>query len=85
MMWPWFNSGYAGFGGMWFMPIIMIAVLGLIIWGIVAFIRGTSRAGWGCCGSSELPSDSALEILKRRYARGEINKEEFEDRKKNLQ
>jgi len=29
-------------------------------------------------------SDSALEILRQRYARGEINKEEFEGKKKDL-
>ena len=28
--------------------------------------------------------DSALEILRQRYARGEINKEEFEGKKKDL-
>ena len=29
-------------------------------------------------------SDTALQILRERYARGEINKEEFETRKKDL-
>lgn len=81
MMWPWFNAGYGGFWGMWFMPIIMIVVWGLIIWGIVTL----ARRGWGgCCGHSHVRSDSALEILKRRYASGEISKEEFEDKKKQV-
>ncbi len=81
MMWSWFNGGPVGFWGMWFMPIMMIVVWGLIIWGIVTL----SRRGWGVgCGHSHERSDSALEILKKRYANGEINREEFEDKKKQI-
>ncbi len=71
-----------GFGWGWLMPIFFILFWGLVIWGIVALVRGLS----GSRGSdSTLPTaDSALEVLKKRYARGEINKEEYEEKKKDL-
>jgi len=70
-----------GFGWGWFMPIAMILFWGLVIWGIVVLIRGVAMPG-NSGSSREL--DSALEVLKRRYARGEISKEEFEEKKKDL-
>jgi len=69
-----------GFSWWWFMPIFMILFWGLVIWGIVALVRGPS----GSRGSDSSTADSALEVLKRRYARGEINKEEYEEKKKDL-
>ena len=69
-----------GFGWGWLMPIFMILFWGLVIWGIVALVRGLS----GSRGSDSSTTDSALELLKRRYARGEINKEEYEEKKKDL-
>ncbi len=76
------GSGMMGnFGWGWFMPIFMILFWGLVIWGIVALVRGVSQSG---SPTSSSQSDSALEILKKRYARGEINKEEYEARKKDL-
>ncbi len=59
---------------MMFIPVIF---LGLIIWAVIYFTR-QSNAPWR---SNE---ESPIEILKRRYARGEISKEEFDERKKNL-
>ncbi len=84
----WQNGGWGmmgpgimgGFGWGWLMPIFMILFWGLVIWGIVALVRGLS----GSRGSDSSKADSALEVLKRRYARGEINKEEYEEKKKDL-
>ncbi len=84
--WGWGMMGpgmMSGFGWMWFMPIFMILFWGLVIWGIVALVRGLS----GSRSSDSTPPtvDSALEVLKKRYARGEINKEEYEEKKKDLE
>ncbi|MBO6585597.1 MAG: SHOCT domain-containing protein [Gracilimonas sp.] len=62
-------------GGM----LMMIAWLTLIVLGIVALVKWIS----GTKGEDSKP-DSALEILRKRYASGEITKEEFEERKQNL-
>ena len=69
--------GWGVMGG--FMGIGMIIFWGLIIWGIVALVRG-GAPGNHYSGQS----DSALEVLKRRYARSEISKEEFEEKKRDL-
>ena len=78
MMGPGMMRGFAGFGGGWLVPIVMIVFWGLVIWGIVALVRGVAPG----CGSGQ--TDSALDVLKRRYARGEISKEEFEGKKRDL-
>lgn len=70
----------AGLGWMWLMPVSGIVFLGLIIWAIVAAVRSSRESK----GSDSIRADSALEVLKKRYARGEINKEEYEEKKKDL-
>ncbi len=69
-----------GFGWWWFMPIFMIIFWGLVIWGIVALVRSLSEPR----GSDSSKTDSALDVLKKRYARGEINKKEFKEKKSDL-
>jgi putative membrane protein len=80
--WGWRMMGPGmmyGYGGGWLMGILMVIFWGLIIWGIVALVRH-----FGGTRQSDTQNYSALEILKRRYAQGEINKEEFEEKRKDL-
>ena len=57
---------------------MMILFWLLIVVAVVLAIR------WQLGQSKESQSESALEILRQRYARGEISREEFESRKKDL-
>jgi putative membrane protein len=62
--------------GMWILWFIFWI---LIIVGLILLIKYLWE-GAGVKGAHE----SGLEILKKRYAKGEINKEEFEEKKKDL-
>lgn len=68
--------------GMGISMLFMLLLWIIVIVGIVFVVRWvleqtTTRQG----GHRE---DSALDILKKRYARGEINKEEYEEKRKDL-
>ena len=81
----WHNGpGMMGGWGMgWFGPIFMVVFWGLVITGLVLFIRWLVQgSGRGAQVGSE--SLNAIEILKERYARGEIDREEFEQKKQDL-
>lgn len=72
-----FHDGFF-MGGMWFGWIFWIVIIGLVIYLIV---RLTNQRG----DTSNYSNETPLDVLKKRYARGEITKEEFESMKKDLQ
>jgi putative membrane protein len=68
-MWGWWGMGW----------IFMIIFWGFIVLGLIFLIRwfvGMTKA--------TKQEESALDILKKRYASGQIDKEEFEQKKKDL-
>lgn len=73
-MMHWWNGWGSGYGmGYGFSWLFMIVFLALVILGIVYLVKMVA-GGSGRPEQKEIPED----ILKKRFARGEINKEEFE-------
>ncbi len=58
-----------------------LIVMALVIWLIITLVN---RTGNNFIGSPNVPKNTPLEILKERYARGEVTKEEFDEMAKNL-
>lgn len=86
-MWGWDGDGF-GFG--WGMASILMVIimsllpilfLILVVLGIVWLVRSSSNEEAGRAGSQ----DQALSILRERYARGEITREEFDQMRQDLE
>jgi len=69
--------GYSGWG-MGFGSIFMILLWGLIILGVIYLIKNVAQ------NPKKEKKEQPLDSLKKRYARGEITKDEFEKIKKDL-
>jgi putative membrane protein len=65
---------------MWVGPLFMIAVLAVLLAGIVALVRWIG--GGGRDGGGRVRT--AREILDDRYARGEIDREEYQQRRDDI-
>lgn len=66
----------------WVGYVVMVVFWTLVIFALVLWIKPWLEQKGMWSGPRE--QESALEILKKRYARGEISKEEFEEKRKEL-
>jgi putative membrane protein len=69
MMGPWGGGIF-----MWLLLLVLVVVL------VYFLVRALGSGG----SRPTPPNETALDILKKRYARGEITKEQFDEMKKNL-
>ena len=70
-----YGFGY-GYGGM-FMGLLFFILIAALVYFIIQALNAKGRP--------PVPPESPLDILKKRYAKGEITKEEYEKIKKDLE
>ena len=75
------HMGMMGWGGWFYGPLMMVVFFALLVGAVLLIVRllgADSRDGGTGRG------DGALQILRERFAKGEITREEFEEAKKVL-
>jgi putative membrane protein len=75
-------GGYGGYGMGIAGSLFMLLFWGLILVGLVLVMRSLWNPGRSSAGTGT--SEAPLDLLKRRYARGEISKEDFAQMKQDL-
>lgn len=73
-----YGYGFSMIGGV-AMMILWVVVLGAIVWGVVYFVQKAGQAG-----QPVAYGETPLDALKRRYAAGEISREQFEEMRHTL-
>ncbi|GAB4175296.1 MAG: SHOCT domain-containing protein [Rhodocyclaceae bacterium] len=76
MMWGDYGMGWGGPG-----MVSMLLWWGLLILGVAVLVKWLMS---GSTGRSPPRENRALEVLRERYARGEIGRDEFEQKKRDL-
>ncbi len=77
------HPGAWGWGGMIFGPFMIIVFIAVVVVVVVLLVRWLGGPGHGGALHSP-PGKTSLDVLKERFAKGEIDKEEFEERRRVL-
>lgn len=78
MMHGWGNGGYAWIG--WLFMLFWWILIAVALLFFIRYLASNTPHD----SVREKPEESAMDILEKRYARGEIDKSEFEEKRKNL-
>lgn len=78
-MMGWYNDG-VGWGGWIAMTLMMVTFWGLVIFGVVAIFRGVSGGTSQPGQTYPTPHHDPMRTLDERFARGEIDADEYHAR-----
>ncbi len=82
-LYGWHGGG--DWGHMMFGPLMMLVFVAVVIVVVVLAVRWLGGAGHGAVAGAEPRSEKTpIDILEERYARGEIDQDEFEERRRIL-
>lgn len=86
-MWPWHMWSGWGWGGMLIGIFVMLLFWGIIITLIFFVVRSLIRSGQsgGFREARSTERQTPVEILKERYARGEITRQEYQEMRHDLE
>lgn len=84
-MYGFYGDHMAGAAWLWGLGWLLLVVIGIVlaVWAITTVVRGDRHGSAGSAGSpppapGAPPRPEPLDILRERFARGEITQEEFE-------
>ena len=78
----WHGGWHGGWSGMWFGPLMMILFVAIAAVVVVLIVRWLG--GWGQGERRHVSGKAPLDLLEERFARGEIEAEEFQERRRIL-
>ena len=79
-----YEAFWADIGWWWIFPVVMIVLCFFMVRGRRFCMTGWSTYRSATTSRAIAPSDSAREILDKRYVLGEINKEEYEEKRRDI-
>lgn len=88
MMWDGMGGGMGGLGWLWMLPgsVFMLGLVVLVVLATIWLLRALSDRGPERPSSARPPAMGASprEVLDLRYARGEMNRDEYQQARRDL-
>ena len=78
-MMGWYNDS-VGWGGWFAMSVMMVAFWGIVIFAVVAMFRGSNKESGRTGRKDQVTQHDPMRLLDERFARGEIDTDEYHAR-----